>query len=148
MLGARQPGKLILSVETDPRWARNLQAKIDAASLPSPVILYHADIGPTGAWGRPADESHWRQFHRYPTAIGTQDFFRQPDLVLIDGRFRPAYHVVERLMEPVRIVGRMAEFHVEPRQWPGWVHDLQQELFTATTFSTQKHFDYGRSRQA
>lgn len=171
VLGAKQPGKLILSVESDARWAQDLQSRIDAAGLPSPVILYHADIGPTGAWGRPVDESHWRQFHRYPTAIWSQDFFRQPDLVLIDGRFRPAcfvttclrttapvtvlfddyadrpaYHVVERLMEPVRVVGRVAEFFVEPRQWPGWVHDLQNELFTAATFSTQTHVDYGKSR--
>jgi hypothetical protein len=172
VLGAKQPGKLILSVESDARWAQDLQSRIDAAGLPSPVIMYHADIGPTGAWGRPVDESHWRQFHRYPTAIWSQDFFRQPDLVLIDGRFRPAcfvttclrttapvtvlfddyadrpaYHVVERLMEPVRVVGRVAEFFVEPRQWPGWVHDLQSELFTAATFSTQRRVDYARPQQ-
>lgn len=171
VFGAHLPGKLILSVESDPDWARDLQTKIDNANLPSPVILYHADIGPTGPWGRPVDETHWRLFHRYPTAIWSQHFFRDPDLVLIDGRFRPAcfvttclrtkkpvtvlfddyanrpaYHVVEKLMKPTRVVGRLAQFHVKPQKWPTWVHDLQADLFTAASFSTQERVDYGAQK--
>jgi hypothetical protein len=172
VLASRLPGKLVFSVESDLNWALELQRKLDRAHLPSPAILYHADIGPTGKWGRPVDESSWRKFHRYPTAIWSEPFFRHPDVILIDGRFRPAcfvtaclrisqpvillfddyvdrpsYHVVERLAKPVRLIGRMAEFRVEPQIWPFWVQDLLLELCTAATFSTQEHFPYGRARE-
>lgn len=165
---AHQPGKLIFSVESDRDWAINLQYKIDVADLPSLAIVYHVDIGPTGAWGRPINESSWRQFHNYPTAVWSERFFRPPDVILIDGRFRPAcfvaaclratqpttvlfddyverpdYHVIERLVKPSRIVGRMAEFQVVPQSWPYWAHDLLLELCTAASFSHQKNLSYG-----
>lgn len=161
VLGARLPGKLVFSVESDRDWAIDLQEKIDRANLASPAIVYPVDIGPTGAWGRPVDESSWRQFHRYPTAIWSEPFFRHPDLILIDGRFRPAcfvnaclrikqpvtvlfddyvnrkaYHVVERLVKPVARIGRMAEFRLSPQDWPGSAHDLFLHLLTEATFST------------
>lgn len=167
VLGARLPGKLVISVESDWSWALGLQRKFDAANLPSPAIIWHADIGPTGEWGRAVNEQAWRKFHRYPTSIWAQPFFRHPDLILIDGRFRPAcfvaaclrisrpvtvlfddytsrpaYHVVEKLAQPRYIIGRMAEFRLEPQPWPFWVQDMLAELCTRATFSTQKHFDY------
>ena len=138
-MAAQQPGKLVFSVESDRAWALRLQLALDRARLPSPVVVHHVDIGPTGAWGRPRSDAAWAQFHRYPLDIWDQPFFRHPDLVLIDGRFRaaclasvalritrpvtvlfddyadrPAYHEVERFAKPVRTVGRMAEFALVP----------------------------------
>jgi hypothetical protein len=138
-LAAGMPGKYVMSVESDRAWATRLQLEIDEAGLPSPAIVYPVDIGPTGAWGRPVDASAWTLFHRYPLAIWDEHFFRHPDFVLIDGRFRPAclittlmrierpvrvlfddyaerphYHVVEKLVRPERLIGRMAEFRLEP----------------------------------
>lgn len=166
-LGASLPGKLIFSVESDRQWAIDLQHKLDRASLPSPAVLYHVDIGPTGDWGRAIDEKRWYNFHRYPTAIWAESFFRSPDVVLVDGRFRPAcfvasclrtrkpltilfddyanrpaYHVVERLVAPEKIVGRMARFRVQPRDWPVCAHDLLLELCTKATYATEKNFRY------
>lgn len=140
LLAAGLPGKLIFSVESDRAWALALQTRIDLADLPSPVTIQHADIGPTGRWGRPLDDSHWHKYHHYPLRIWSEPYFRQPDLILIDGRFRaaclvaaclhvtrpttvlfddytdrPAYHVVERLVKPVLTVGRMAEFQIGPQ---------------------------------
>ena len=168
VLGAHMPGKLLISVESDRDWALDLQEKIDRAALPSQAILYHADIGPTGAWGRPTDEKSWRLFHNYPTAIWAEPFFRHPDLILIDGRFRPAcfvnaclrirrpvtilfddyldrqkYHVVERLAQPVAMIGRMAEFRVTPQDWPDWAHNLFLDLLTEATFSSTEKVTYG-----
>ncbi|PSJ56514.1 hypothetical protein [Kumtagia ephedrae] len=139
VMASKRPGKLIFSVESDRDWAMGLQLHIDEADLPSPAMLYHVDIGPTGTWGRPRDSRSWQLFHRYPLAIWDEPFFRQPDVVLIDGRFRPAclaavcmmvdrpvtvlfddyvdreaYHQVEEFVKPTRTIGRMAEFHVEP----------------------------------
>mgnify|MGYP005990199705 FL=1 len=131
--------KLIFSVESDRNWAHNLQHYIDSQDLPSPAIMHFVDIGPVGAWGRPVDSKEWQKFHRYPLEIWDQPFFRHPDVVLIDGRFRaaclaitclkiqrpvtilfddyegrPLYHHVERLIGKPQMVGRMAVFEVEP----------------------------------
>lgn len=169
VFAAQQPGKLIFSVESDRQWALSLQYEFDEAELPSPVILYHVDIGETGAWGRAKNDSAWRKFYRYPTAIWSETFFRQPDLILIDGRFREAcfvnaclrtrapitilfddyqgrdvYHSVELLQKPSQVIGRMAVFHVEPQKWPEWSLDFLLELCTHATFSSDK-VDYSYS---
>lgn len=138
-LAASMPGKFVMSVESDRRWALNLQRELDQAGLTSPAIVWHVDIGPTGRWGRPETSEYWQRFHLYPLSIWSEPFFRHPDLILVDGRFRPAciaaaclriqkpvtvlfddyvtrpkYHVVERLVKPVEIVGRMARFELTP----------------------------------
>lgn len=141
ILASEGCGRLVFGVESDRAWALRLQAEIDRRGLPSPALVYHVDIGPTGDWGRPIGTEAWTKFHRYPLAIWDEPFFRQPDVVLIDGRFRPAclmtvllrterpvtvlfddyrdrpaYHSVERFVRPSAMVGRMAIFRVEPGQ--------------------------------
>lgn len=138
-LGARMPGKYIMSVESDQNWARDLRQKLCGPDILSPVIVHHADIGPTGPWGRPLDTSAWRRFHAYPNEVWDQSWFRHPDVVLIDGRFRtacfatvmmraerpvrvlfddygvrPMYHQIEEFLRPTAMIGRMAEFWIEP----------------------------------
>jgi len=136
-LAAGMPGKFVMSVESDPDWMRKLRR--DLATAASPVILQHVDIGPVGAWGRPLTDAGWRTYHRYPNSVWEQPWFKQPDVVLIDGRFRTAclaavilqtrrpvrvlfddygvrdrYRLVERIIEPQAMYGRMAEFLVMP----------------------------------
>lgn len=138
-IAVRMPGKYIMSVESDIAWARQLRQKLSASSLLSQPVIYHADIGPTGPWGRPLNDSAWRKFHLYPNSVWDQNWFRHPDVVLIDGRFRtaclatvllrakrpvrvlfddygvrPLYHQIEEVIKPVRMIGRMAEFQIEP----------------------------------
>ena len=140
MMAARMgAGKYVLGVESDRDWARSLRAAL-ARDLPGALVtVLHVDIGPTGAWGRPLDDRHWHRYHAYPNAIWDAPFFRQPDVVLVDGRFRTAcllttalrttrpvrvlfddyatrekYRLVERVLRPVRLVGRMAEFRLDP----------------------------------
>lgn len=162
-LAAEMPGKLVLSVESDRDWAIALQAELDAARLPSPAIVRHVDIGPTGAWGRPVDAAHWTLFYRYPLAIWDAPYFRHPDLVFIDGRFRPAclaatcmritrpvtvlfddyverpaYHAVERFVTPVETVGRMARFELVPGIVTDTAFTALMGLFFEATYSTGK----------
>ncbi len=136
MLAAKMPDKLIYSVESDLIWAIKLQERLDRDGI-SPVYVHHVDIGRTGSYGRPLDDSNWQSFHRYATSIWMEPFFRHPDVVLIDGRLRsacflftcisirkptiilfddyverPKYHQIERLAKPSKIIGRMAEFNV------------------------------------
>ena len=138
-IAAGLPGKFIISVESDREWAQKLQHEIDTSKPASPVIVYHADIGPTGLWGRPVSANSWRHFFRYPLDVWETPFFRHPDTVLIDGRMRtaclamimlrctkpvtvlfddygvrPLYHEIEKLICPSEIVGRMARFEIEP----------------------------------
>jgi hypothetical protein len=133
------PCKRVFSVESDFLWAVRLQARIDELDLLSPATVHYVDIGPTGDWGRPSSPSQWQRFWRYPAEIWDEPFFRHPDIVLIDGRFRPAcfvmtlmrikrpvkilfddyvsrqaYHDVERFLEPAETVGRMAIFDALP----------------------------------
>ncbi len=139
LCAARMRSKRVFSVESDRDWALRLQRRLEAADVLSPVTVYHAEIGPTGEWGRPMGPGHWQSFQGYPLAIWNEPFFRHPDVALIDGRFRaacmvtimalaqqrmivlfddylerPRYHIVEHFLSPVRFAGRMAVFEVEP----------------------------------
>lgn len=159
-MAAEMPGKYVLSVESDRDWAIDLQHEIDNAALPSPAIIWHVDIGPTGAWGRPKDDSAHERFHRYPLAIWDQPFFRHPDLILIDGRFRtaclaaaclritrpvtvlfddyvdrPKYHMVEQFAQPVETVGRMAIFKLMPNMVTKEAMTMLIGLFSQATFA-------------
>lgn len=158
-LAAQMPGKLVISVESDRGWARALRRKISEADPVAPVIVHHVDIGATGAWGRPVDDRNWKAYHRYPNTVWDAPFFRHPDLVLIDGRFRtaclmtvilrcvtpvtvlfddyadrPRYHLVEQIIRPVRLIGRLAEFRVVPGLVkPADIGFVIGEFFQATT---------------
>lgn len=131
--------KLVFSVESDRKFARDLRRKIAQLYPAARVSVLHVDIGETGGWGRPLSDQRWRHFHDYANAVWDMPFFRHPDLVLVDGRFRtacvaavllhaqqpvrllfddytirPLYHQIEDVVKPVRHVGRLAEFHIEP----------------------------------
>lgn len=159
VLAAKMPGKKIFSVESDKSWAASLQNKFDQNDLPSHPILYHVDIGETGSWGRPFNDHNWNRFYRYPLSIWAEPFFCHPDVILIDGRMRPAcfvatclnirkpvtilfddykkrprYHVVEKLIKPEAMVGRMAKFVVEPQKWPLWALTFLAELCTEISY--------------
>ncbi|WP_297772749.1 hypothetical protein [uncultured Roseovarius sp.] len=165
VLASEMPGKLIFSVESDWLWAIRLQSHIDAQNMPSPATVYHADIGPTGTWGRPLDNTHWAQFHKYPLSIWDEPFFRHPDVVLIDGRFRAAcmmtvmtritqpvtvlfddyterrpYHVVEDWVRPRETTGRMAVFDVAPGLLGRDALSRINNALAQATYSTKKPF--------
>lgn len=139
VMASEMANKLVFSVESDRDWALNLQLYIDIHPMLSPAIMHFVYIGPVGAWGRPINASQWKNFYQYPLNIWDQPFFRHPDVVLIDGRFRaaclavtqlkikrpvtvvfddyvgrPAYKIVERMVGKPRTVGRMAIFQVHP----------------------------------
>ncbi len=143
VLASEMEGKVLFSVESDAAWMAGVQAWLDHAGSRARIHLHHADIGPVGKWGRPLDESGWRRYHRYPLSVWDRPDFEPPDLVLIDGRFRPAcfvttmlrtkkpvtvlfddyenrrrYRVVEEFFRPVEMRGRMARFEVTPKMLP------------------------------
>lgn len=153
VLASDLPGKVIFSVESDADWAAGLGDWLRDNPGASSVTLHHADIGPVRDWGYPADYSKFAAWPAYPHSVWDRPDFQQPDLVLIDGRFRAAcfatvalrstkpvtvlfddyrdrkeYHTVCRLAEPVEMIGRMARFELLPMTLPralaGWYAGL------------------------
>jgi hypothetical protein len=144
VLAAGLPGKTVFSVESDEAWADGLEDWfVLNPPLAKSVLVYHADIGPTKRWGRPATDEFWQLYPDYALSIWSHPNFVHPDVVLIDGRFRAAcflavqfqitrpvtvywddytsragYHEVERYGKPVAMFGRMAQFDLKPRSIP------------------------------
>jgi hypothetical protein len=138
MTAARLKVATIISVESDADFLAATGAAVRGAATHSAFIGHHADIGPTKEWGNPADRSKVHLWPRYCSEIWARiarERLPQPDLVLIDGRFRvacllaavlmarpgtrilfddyfdrPAYHRVEAWVMPIGRAGRMAEF--------------------------------------
>ena len=143
-LVAAELGRTVFSVESDPAWAQMMRDWFAANPAPGRVEIIHADIGPTKEWGHPVDHSGWRGYAAYPLAVWDRAGFEQPDVVLVDGRFRVGcalatafrtekpvtllfddyvkrenYHVVEKFLgQPAAVIGRMACFEVKPTPVP------------------------------
>lgn len=138
---AAELGKTVFSVESDQDWADRMAAHV--ATISEHARVHWADVGPTGPWGVPMKPREFRKFHEYALSVWDRPDFVQPDLVLIDGRFRAAclvavmmrtakpvtvlfddylkrryYHGVERLARKEEMVGRMARFTVTPGAIP------------------------------
>ena len=153
VLAGGMAGKRVFSVESDAGWIGKMQGWFATHPPVSPVVMHHADIGPTVAWGRPADETAFRKWPGYANSVWDRRDFAHPDVVLVDGRFRAAclltvalritrpvtvlfddykrrkpYHAVEALVRPVAMAGRMARFEVAPMVLPperlGWLVGL------------------------
>jgi len=122
----------ILAVDTARPW---IDSVLDAVGERAGMALHWVDVGPLGDWGRPVGYDHSDNFTDYTDWIWQQD--EQPDCVLVDGRFRvccfatslrhaaagstiifddyadrPHYHIVEKLLRPIKLCGRQAIFHV------------------------------------
>jgi hypothetical protein len=136
---AADMGKTVFSVESDAEWCAKMQAWFDGNPQNGRVTLHHADIGPTKKWGMPTGAASFRRFPDYALSVWDAPGFQHPDVVLIDGRFRPAcllataffitrpvtvlfddyalrpaYHGIETMFRPTAMHGRMAEFAVDP----------------------------------
>lgn len=145
VLAAEMPGKTVFSVESDGDWVQMMRGWF-AQNPPaegSVVDVIWSDIGPTREWGYPKSSSEWRRFANYPLEVWQLPEFRQPDVVLVDGRFRAGcamataflterpvtllvddykrrkgYHAIEEFLGQPRLTGRMAEFDVAPMPVP------------------------------
>lgn len=157
VLAAEMPGKHVFSVESDRGWAQMMRDWFDQnpPAEGTSVDVIWSDIGATKEWGHPVDHSEWRRFARYPLEVWSLPEFRQPDVVLVDGRFRQGcalasvflskapldlffddyvsrkhYHKVEEILGPPRITGRMAQWRVTPQPIPPdrlmWIIRLMQ----------------------
>jgi hypothetical protein len=120
--------KYVMTAESVLDQALKLQLHLDTADLPSPAVVHPVPVGPA---------------HRYALEIWDEPFFRHPDVILVAGRFRPAclaaammratrpltllfhdyagrpeHRMMEPLLRPDRMIGRMALFALAPGPFP------------------------------
>jgi len=146
VMAGEMPAKRVFTVESDQSWAEMMRAWFHQAppATGTEVDIIWSDIGPTKEWGYPAGNSEWQRYARYPLEVWELPEMRQPDVVLVDGRFRAGcvlaaafrtkapvrvfvddyarrrhYHRVEAFVGEPRMTGRMAEFDVMPMAVPG-----------------------------
>jgi hypothetical protein len=144
---AHQHVRKLVSVESDRRFLRAVERKLSRQSLGAETVLIHVNIGLTEHWGKPVfTKPTSRRVHRWQRyAKAPWNFFRrrniEPDLILIDGRFRAAcalesllnlsddsscrilmddyltrdeYKAVEEVADLTEMKGRMAVFRMRP----------------------------------
>lgn len=150
LLAADAARMAVFSVESDPAWARRMQAWFVDTPPKVPVHVLYSDVGPTGKWGSPSNKTKTRQWPAYALSIWDHPAFLHPDVVLVDGRFRlacmlttlfritrpvlllcddyldrPSYHRFETLAGKPEMTGRMAAFTLTPQSFPvaqmGWI---------------------------
>lgn len=142
VVAAELPGKRLFSVESDEDWARMMRGWFaeNPPAQGTEVDVIWSDVGPTKEWGFPRNARGWQRYARYPLQVWGLPEFVQPDVVLVDGRFRTGcvlaaalrtarpitllfddytprkhYHRVEEFIgAPRLVIGRMAEFEVKP----------------------------------
>ncbi|OYU39125.1 MAG: hypothetical protein CFE33_11915 [Pseudorhodobacter sp. PARRP1] len=143
VIAAEMPDKQIFSVESDVNWWRGMRGYFEENPPASPVVMHHGKIGRTREWGFPENDAQFRKWPGYPLSVWDLPEFVHPDVVLIDGRFRPAcflsvlfkitrpvvllwddyvdrleYHQCEDFAKPVAMHGRMARFALTPTPIP------------------------------
>lgn len=151
------------AIESDKAFANRLTEHLCNAGLDRRGRVHWIDIGPTGRWGCPTSDGSWTNFIEYPLYpwLLLKDF--EPDTILIDGRFRtacflatcvnisqksvvlfddyvgrPRYHVVEKVVKPSRIIGRLAVFELEPKTYGPSVVNLFVQESRKVTYDRRK----------
>jgi hypothetical protein len=135
LLAIKQGVSRLTSVDSDRAWIEKVEAvqEVQDAKQRGVATFLHADVGPVGQLGSPTDKTFEPVWARYAMAPWRSE--TQPDLVLIDGRFRiacalqtalsvlpetqivihdfwnrPPYHVVLPHLEWIRSVDTMGVF--------------------------------------
>lgn len=81
---------VVLAVDTALPWVESVKASLEGSG--TRLLLQHCDVGEVAGWGRPKDDSMFRNYWQYmvaPWAQAKQDGYI-PEVVLVDGRFRVA----------------------------------------------------------
>jgi glycosyltransferase involved in cell wall biosynthesis len=112
LLAAKAAGGAIVAVDSNIRWINKVRAEpaVAAAIRAGRASLLHADIGPLGEWGFPADESRLASWPDYIRLPWTEWEMRRerPGLIFVDGRFRLACCLsVVVALGPWRAVGEI-----------------------------------------
>ena len=134
LAAANTTERLIRSVDTSEQWKIHVASQLSDQQQ-AQTTLIHVDLGPVRNWGFPTSYEGRARFPDYFDALWEEGF--DPDLVLIDGRFRVAcfltsllrakagtlilfddytdrryYHIIETCLAPEQRSERQAVFRV------------------------------------
>lgn len=121
----------ILSVDSSREWLDKVRAA--CASSPTKPELIFVDIGPTGEWGFPIDNSMKSRWPDYHSAIWKMPHSAAADLYFVDGRFRVAcFAQIVLHCNPNAIIG-IHDFSSRPKYH--CVREIAREIATAGDMS-------------
>jgi hypothetical protein len=80
----------IIAIDSSKEWVERVRAECKRTPDQIQPTLLHVDIGSTGDWGRPIDESAIGRWPQYSSLIWDTRGASEADLYLVDGRFRVA----------------------------------------------------------
>lgn len=140
VLAAKMGVEVIHSIDSDGSFLEAVRQRVAEFGSTKNIFVHYVDIGPTKEWGQPIDFAAANRWPKYCVAAWDTLLSQnsQPDLILIDGRFRvacflaslvlskpgtvilfddyfdrPHYHLVEKHLRPTTRAGRMAKFIVD-----------------------------------
>lgn len=90
VLAASLAGEQVMSLDSSKAWLDRVASECRARETRLSPRLTFVDIGETGEWGFPADETARERWPSYHTRIWDDPAAAKGDLYLIDGRFRVA----------------------------------------------------------
>lgn len=91
VLAAQSPAARVVSVDNQREWVERCLAEPSVADRvrAGTATVRFVDTGPTGRWGKPADDSARDRWEDYSAGIWAS-LDPPPDVVLLDGRWRLA----------------------------------------------------------
>lgn len=118
VLGAGMKNKVIYSVESDQQWAENLHSGFAVYKDESSIVhMHHVNIGETQKWGKAINDKNWREYWKYPMSVWERDDFQQPDVILVDGLYRPACVVTAMMMTNTKVDLLFDDFMNPRKNW-------------------------------
>jgi len=109
--------KNIISVDSDPKWIDAVKNATNNAE--SNVYFNYCNIGDVGEWGNPKNKEQIDNFWKYsflPWDIAKKHSL-DPDLVLVDGRFRVASFLVSILFSSNDTLILFDDYYDRPHYW-------------------------------
>lgn len=124
----------IISVDSAAAWLDKVRdaCRANPASLIEPKLVL-ADIGPTGNWGYPLNESSRDKWPVYHSRIWDFPESSQGDLYLVDGRFRVACFMQILLHCRPEAVIAVHDFAGRPYYQP--IREMAEEIAVAETLA-------------
>jgi hypothetical protein len=136
----------IYSVESDRTWIKRLlDADLVASAVDEKRLAFiHADIGPIQNWGNPVTEEAQLHIANYKNYFWSawELLPANPDVVLIDGRFRVACAIMAALM--IKNQKCLYYIHDYPRTYTilEQFFDIKKSVESLSLFTRKKNFDF------
>jgi hypothetical protein len=130
-VASRHVSQSIISVDSSVEWLDKVRSAC-VGGIVEPKLI-HVDIGPTGDWGYPIDQSTQSTWGRYHETVWDLEESKEADLYMIDGRFRVAcFAQVVKNGDSKSIIG----FHdFASRKKYHCVHEIAREIATVEDMS-------------